>query len=84
MGGNKRKRAEDDDDDDLDDEKTAQTSKCKGATTIPIFLKSKFVGLECCGDAPASFRHVPLAVAVAFRLSPVGLCEVGSFLSLTD
>jgi hypothetical protein len=25
----------------MDDEKTAQTSKCKGATTIPIFLKSK-------------------------------------------
>lgn len=26
---------------DSDEEKTAQTSKCKGATTIPIFLKSK-------------------------------------------
>ena len=26
---------------DSDDEKTTQTSKCKGATTIPIFLKSK-------------------------------------------
>lgn len=25
-----------------DEEKQAQTSKCKGATTIPIFLKSKF------------------------------------------
>ena len=25
-----------------DEEKTAQTSKCKGATTIPIFLKSKY------------------------------------------
>jgi hypothetical protein len=25
------------------DEKVAQTSKCKGATTIPIFLKSKSV-----------------------------------------
>ena len=24
----------------IDDEKTVQTSKCKGATTIPIFLKS--------------------------------------------
>jgi hypothetical protein len=24
----------------MDDEKTTQTSKCKGATTIPIFLKS--------------------------------------------
>jgi hypothetical protein len=42
---------EDDDDDaiqmdtsimeDGDTEKTAQTSKCKGATTIPIFLKSE-------------------------------------------
>jgi hypothetical protein len=31
----------DDDDDDDDDEKTTQTSKCKGATTIPIFLKSE-------------------------------------------
>jgi hypothetical protein len=30
--------------DDDDEEKTTQTSKCKGATTIPIFLKSK---LEC-------------------------------------
>lgn len=27
-----------------DDEKTAQTSKCKGATTIPIFLKSELLG----------------------------------------
>ena len=27
---------------DDDEEKTVQTSKCKGATTIPIFLKSKF------------------------------------------
>jgi hypothetical protein len=26
---------------DSDDEKTTQTSKCKGSTTIPIFLKSK-------------------------------------------
>ena len=25
------------------EEKTVTTSKCKGATTIPIFLKSKFV-----------------------------------------
>lgn len=27
------------------DEKVAQTSKCKGATTIPIFLKSTFISL---------------------------------------
>jgi hypothetical protein len=26
----------------ISEEKTTQTSKCKGATTIPIFLKSKF------------------------------------------
>jgi len=25
----------------IDDEKTVQTSKCKGSTTIPIFLKSE-------------------------------------------
>jgi hypothetical protein len=25
-----------------DEEKTAETSRCKGANTIPIFLKSKF------------------------------------------
>jgi len=30
-----------DDDDDSSGERTTQTSKCKGATTIPIFLKSK-------------------------------------------
>ena len=54
---NKRKRVSDNsslkaarhdgDDDhhllDEDDGKTATTSKCKGATTIPIFLKSKFL-----------------------------------------
>ena len=27
----------------ISEEKTTQTSKCKGATTIPIFLKSKCV-----------------------------------------
>lgn len=27
----------------IDDEKTVQTSKCKGSTTIPIFLKSTLV-----------------------------------------
>jgi hypothetical protein len=26
----------------VSEEKTAQTSKCKGATTIPIFLKSTY------------------------------------------
>ena len=26
----------------ISEQKTTQTSKCKGATTIPIFLKSKF------------------------------------------
>jgi hypothetical protein len=35
---------------DSDDEKTTQTSKCKGATTIPIFLKSKLSPkLSFCG-----------------------------------
>ena len=27
----------------IDDEKTVQTSKCKGSTTIPIFLKSMYI-----------------------------------------
>jgi hypothetical protein len=31
-----------DDEDDESDHKTTHTSKCKGATTIPIFLKSKY------------------------------------------
>lgn len=44
MAGNKRRRGTDGAEGDIGDEKTAQTSKCKGATTIPIFLKSKF---EC-------------------------------------
>jgi hypothetical protein len=30
------------DDENISEQKTTQTSKCKGATTIPIFLKSKF------------------------------------------
>ena len=40
---NASKRDVDEDPDAVDDdeEKTVQTSKCKGATTIPIFLKSK-------------------------------------------
>ena len=29
----------------ISEQKTTQTSKCKGATTIPIFLKSKFIDL---------------------------------------
>lgn len=33
--------------DDESEEKTAQTSKCKGATTIPIFLKSKLNPSTC-------------------------------------
>jgi hypothetical protein len=37
----KSKPAVDEDDDDSEP-KTTQTSKCKGATTIPIFLKSKY------------------------------------------
>ena len=42
MAGNKRRRGTEGTEGGLADEKTAQTSKCKGATTIPIFLKSKF------------------------------------------
>mmetsp|Transcript_23459 Transcript_23459/g.55548 ORF Transcript_23459/g.55548 Transcript_23459/m.55548 type:complete len:86 (+) Transcript_23459:302-559(+) len=30
----------------IDDEKTAQTSKCKGSTTIPIFLKKTYKMIE--------------------------------------
>jgi hypothetical protein len=37
----KSKYAGDEDEDDSEP-KTTQTSKCKGATTIPIFLKSKY------------------------------------------
>ena len=48
VAGSKRRRGAEGGYDGLDDEKTAQTSKCKGATTIPIFLKSKFVGLLVC------------------------------------
>ena len=48
-----------------DDEKTAQTSKCKGATTIPIFLKS-----ECCPSAESQIlklrRFLLLKLARAF------------------
>jgi hypothetical protein len=41
MSNNTSKSKSMDDDDDDGDPKTTQTSKCKGATTIPIFLKSK-------------------------------------------
>jgi len=43
-GPNKRRRmstGDDHGDDASMDEKTVTTSKCKGATTIPIFLKSE-------------------------------------------
>jgi hypothetical protein len=42
LSNNNKKEEPDLSDMDDDDETTAQTSKCKGATTIPIFLKSKF------------------------------------------
>ena len=35
------------------DEKTVQTSKCKGATTIPIFLKSELIDALKCDTATA-------------------------------
>jgi len=38
-----------------DDEKTAQTSKCKGATTIPIFLKKTYKMIESCPPDIASW-----------------------------
>jgi hypothetical protein len=42
MSNNTSKSKSIDDDDDDGEPKTTQTSKCKGATTIPIFLKSKY------------------------------------------
>ncbi|KAL3906122.1 MAG: hypothetical protein SGILL_009400 [Bacillariaceae sp.] len=38
-----------------DTEKTAQTSKCKGATTIPIFLKKTYKMIESCPPDIASW-----------------------------
>jgi hypothetical protein len=32
-------------DDNISEQKTTQTSKCKGASTIPIFLKSAFIAI---------------------------------------
>eukprot|EP00934_Nitzschia_sp_Nitz4_P004660 Nitzschia sp. Nitz4//scaffold2_size372955//256108//257823//NITZ4_000450-RA/size372955-processed-gene-0.440-mRNA-1//1//CDS//3329546859//4650//frame0 len=46
---------DDDDDDNDDDEKTAQTSKCKGATTIPIFLKKTYKMIDTCDEKIASW-----------------------------
>ncbi|CAJ1946620.1 unnamed protein product [Cylindrotheca closterium] len=53
MAGNKRRRA--DEDGGLGDEKTAQTSKCKGATTIPIFLKKTYKMIDTCDPNIASW-----------------------------
>eukprot|EP00538_Stauroneis_constricta_P012972 CAMPEP_0119571406 /NCGR_PEP_ID=MMETSP1352-20130426/44103_1 /TAXON_ID=265584 /ORGANISM="Stauroneis constricta, Strain CCMP1120" /LENGTH=601 /DNA_ID=CAMNT_0007621085 /DNA_START=299 /DNA_END=2105 /DNA_ORIENTATION=+ len=39
-----------------DDEKTAQTSKCKGATTIPIFLKKTYKMIDTCDPSIASWN----------------------------
>jgi len=39
----------------LGDEKTAQTSKCKGATTIPIFLKKTYKMIDTCDSNVASW-----------------------------
>mmetsp|Transcript_13301 Transcript_13301/g.31922 ORF Transcript_13301/g.31922 Transcript_13301/m.31922 type:complete len:446 (-) Transcript_13301:1028-2365(-) len=58
MAGNnnnsKRKRG-DGADGGLGDEKTAQTSKCKGATTIPIFLKKTYKMIDTCDPSIASW-----------------------------
>jgi hypothetical protein len=53
MGGTKRRR--NDDDGDMDDEKTSQTSKCKGSTTIPIFLKKTYKMIDTCDHEIASW-----------------------------
>mmetsp|Transcript_51014 Transcript_51014/g.122986 ORF Transcript_51014/g.122986 Transcript_51014/m.122986 type:complete len:497 (+) Transcript_51014:168-1658(+) len=37
------------------DEKVAQTSKCKGATTIPIFLKKTYKMIDTCDSTIASW-----------------------------
>lgn len=41
--------------DNMDDEKTAPTSKCKGATTIPIFLKKTYKMIDTCDQSIASW-----------------------------
>jgi len=40
---------------DTEDEKTAQTSKCKGSTTIPIFLKKTYKMIESSSPEVASW-----------------------------
>lgn len=39
------------------EEKTAQTSKCKGATTIPIFLKKTYKMIDTCDPMIASWTE---------------------------
>mmetsp|Transcript_22500 Transcript_22500/g.51879 ORF Transcript_22500/g.51879 Transcript_22500/m.51879 type:complete len:80 (-) Transcript_22500:1279-1518(-) len=41
--------------DDFTDDKTAETSRCKGATTIPIFLKKTYKMIDTCDPAIASW-----------------------------
>jgi hypothetical protein len=55
MAGNKRRRGAEGTDGGLGDEKTAQTSKCKGATTIPIFLKKTYKMIDTCDPSIASW-----------------------------
>ncbi|CAB9505397.1 stress transcription factor A [Seminavis robusta] len=49
----KRRRHSDTTEDDDDEEKTHQTSKCKGATTIPIFLKKTYKMIDTCDSKVA-------------------------------
>lgn len=48
---------------DDDDEKVTQTSKCKGVTTIPIFLKSKWISIVRKG---LFYNLVPCAGGILF------------------
>ena len=44
----------------ISEQKTTQTSKCKGATTIPIFLKSKFIIYRAFAAASRDQHATPL------------------------
>jgi len=39
----------------LDDEKTSETSRCKGSNTIPIFLKKTYKMIDTCEPKIASW-----------------------------
>jgi hypothetical protein len=58
------------DEENISEQKTTQTSKCKGATTIPIFLKSAFIynhlGILFCESRVESSRLSALTVTFLF------------------